>query len=64
MFLSVQVVSEWTFQKDGVDVEMRDISNDSKAAQLDSRDTFLGIGQNRCVFEGYSSPLGPSCVDG
>ena len=43
------MVSEWTFQKDGTDVEMRDISNDTKSAQLDSRDTFLGIGQNRCL---------------
>ena len=43
----LQVVNEWTFQKDGVDVEMRDISNDTKSAQLDSRDTFLGVGQNR-----------------
>ena len=42
------MVNEWTFQKDGVDVEMRDISNDTKSAQLDSRDTFLGVGQNRC----------------
>ena len=44
----LQVVSEWSFQKDGQDVEMCDISNDTKSAQLDSRDTFLGIGQNRC----------------
>ena len=46
--MALQVVNEWTFQKDGADVEMRDISNDTKSAQLDSRDTFLGVGQNRC----------------
>ena len=42
-----KVVSEWGFQKDGADVEMRDVTNDTKAAQMDDRDTFLGIGQNR-----------------
>lgn len=38
-----QVVSEWRFQKDGVDVPMKDIVNDTKGAQLDERDTFLGL---------------------
>lgn len=42
-----KVVSEWGFQKDGVDVDMRDVANETKAAQLDDRNTFLGIGQNR-----------------
>jgi hypothetical protein len=44
-----KVVNEWTFQKDGTDVAMKDIVNDTRAAQLDDRDTFLGIGQNRRV---------------
>lgn len=42
-----KVVNEWSFQKDGLDVEMKDLANDTRAAQLDDRDTFLGIGQNR-----------------
>ena len=29
---------------------MQDIINDSKDAQLDERDTFLGIGQNRSAW--------------
>ena len=41
------MVNEWAFQKGGVDVEMKDLANDTRAAQLDDRDTFLGIGQNR-----------------
>ena len=42
-----KVVNEWAFKKDGMDVEMKDLANDTRAAQLDDRDTFLGIGQNR-----------------
>jgi hypothetical protein len=42
-----KIVSEWAFQKDGVDVGMKDIVNETRAAQLDDRDTFLGLGQNR-----------------
>ena len=42
-----KVVNEWMFRKDGVDVAMKDLSNDTRAAQLDDRDTFLGIGANR-----------------
>ena len=39
-----RVVSEWGFEKDGLSRGMVDMVNDSKGAQLDSRDTFLGIG--------------------
>lgn len=42
-----RVVSEWSFQKDGVDVGMKDLANETRGAQLDDRDTFLGIGQKR-----------------
>ena len=42
-----KVVAEWSFQKDGVDVGMKDIVNETRAAQLDDRDTFLGLGTNR-----------------
>ena len=52
-----KVVSEWGFQKDGVDVEMRDVTNDTKAAQTDDRDTFLGIGQNRWAPDASSNRL-------
>ena len=42
-----RVVSEWSFKKDGVDVSMKDLSNETRGAQMDDRDTFLGIGQKR-----------------
>ena len=57
-----KVVSEWGFQKDGVDVDMRDVVNDTKGAQMDERDTFLGIGQNRWVWGlvgAYGGSKGP-----
>ncbi|KAK9818259.1 hypothetical protein WJX72_009697 [[Myrmecia] bisecta] len=44
-----KVVSEWQFQKDGVDVAMKDLINETRAAQLDDRSTFLGLGSNRLV---------------
>jgi hypothetical protein len=44
-----KVINEWSFKREGVDVAMKDIVNDTRAAQLDDRDTFLGIGQNRLV---------------
>lgn len=47
---SGKVVAEWKFAKDGVDIGMRDITNDTKAAQLDSsRATFMGLDDNRLV---------------
>ncbi|KAF5202264.1 Vid27-like protein [Thalictrum thalictroides] len=43
-----RIVSEWKFAKDGTDITMRDITNDSKGAQLDpSESTFLGLDDNR-----------------
>lgn len=46
-FLCRRIVSEWAFKKDGVDVGMKDLANETRGAQLDDRDTFLGIGQKR-----------------
>ncbi|KAF9599951.1 hypothetical protein IFM89_001986 [Coptis chinensis] len=43
-----RIVSQWNFEKDGADITMRDITNDSKGSQLDpSASTFLGLDDNR-----------------
>lgn len=43
-----KVVTEWKFEKDGTDITMRDITNDSKGAQMDpTGSTFLGLDDNR-----------------
>ncbi|XP_030460528.1 protein CYPRO4 isoform X2 [Syzygium oleosum] len=43
-----KIVSDWRFEKDGTDITMRDIVNDSKGAQLDpTGSTFLGLDDNR-----------------
>lgn len=43
-----KIVSQWRFEKDGADITMRDITNDSKGSQLDpSESTFLGLDDNR-----------------
>uniref|UniRef100_J3LHV5 Uncharacterized protein n=1 Tax=Oryza brachyantha TaxID=4533 RepID=J3LHV5_ORYBR len=43
-----KVVAQWRFEKDGTDISMRDIANDSKGAQLEpSGSTFLGLDDNR-----------------
>ncbi|GKA99327.1 CYPRO4 protein [Tanacetum coccineum] len=43
-----KVVTEWKFAKDGTDISMRDVTNDSKGAQMDpSGSTFLGLDDNR-----------------
>lgn len=42
-----KVVSEWSFQKDGVDVPIKDIVTDTKSAQMEDRSTFLGLDANR-----------------
>ncbi|EXC19763.1 hypothetical protein L484_006338 [Morus notabilis] len=43
-----KIVTEWKFAKDGTDIAMRDIVNDSKGAQLDpTGSTFLGLDDNR-----------------
>ena len=43
-----KIVTEWKFEKDGTDITMRDIANDSKGSQLDpSESTFLGLDDSR-----------------
>lgn len=43
-----KIVTEWKFEKDGTDITMRDITNDSKGSQLDpSESTFLGLDDSR-----------------
>ncbi|KAA8536197.1 hypothetical protein F0562_028675 [Nyssa sinensis] len=43
-----KIVTEWKFEKDGTDLTMRDITNDTKGSQLDpSESTFLGLDDNR-----------------
>ncbi|KAK6916456.1 Vacuolar import/degradation Vid27, C-terminal [Dillenia turbinata] len=43
-----KIVTEWTFEKDGTEITMRDITNDTKGSQLDpSESTFLGLDDNR-----------------
>ncbi|KAL3505196.1 hypothetical protein ACH5RR_035037 [Cinchona calisaya] len=43
-----KIVTEWKFEKDGTDITMRDITNDSKGAQMDpTGSTFLGLDDNR-----------------
>lgn len=43
-----KIVTEWKFEKDGTDVTMRDITNDTKGSQLDpSESTFLGLDDNK-----------------
>nr|XP_027094353.1 protein CYPRO4-like isoform X2 [Coffea arabica] len=43
-----KIVTEWKFGKDGTDITMRDITNDSKGAQMDpTGSTFLGLDDNR-----------------
>ncbi|KDP30762.1 hypothetical protein JCGZ_15191 [Jatropha curcas] len=43
-----KIVTQWRFEKDGTDITMRDIVNDTKGAQLDpSGSTFLGLDDNR-----------------
>ncbi|KAI5059577.1 hypothetical protein GOP47_0026179 [Adiantum capillus-veneris] len=43
-----KIVAEWKFEKDGTAISMRDVTHDSKGAQLDaSGSTFLGLDDNR-----------------
>lgn len=42
-----KIVTEWKFEKDGADLNMRDITNDTKGSQLNPSDsTFLGLNDN------------------
>ncbi|XP_054791598.1 protein CYPRO4-like isoform X2 [Prosopis cineraria] len=44
---TAKIVHEWKFEKDRVDISMRDITNDTKGSQLDpSNSTFLGLADN------------------
>nr|AAQ90245.1 DEM2 [Solanum lycopersicum] len=43
-----KVVTEWKFEKNGTDITMKDITNDTKGSQLDpSESTLLGLDDNR-----------------
>lgn len=43
-----KIVTDWKFEKDGTEITMRDIANDTKGSQLDpSESTFLGLDDNR-----------------
>ncbi|PON69098.1 Vacuolar import/degradation, Vid27-related [Parasponia andersonii] len=43
-----KIVTDWKFEKDGTEITMRDITNDTKGSQLDpSESTFLGLDDNR-----------------
>lgn len=43
-----KIVTAWKFEKDGTEITMRDITNDTKGSQLDpSESTFLGLDDNR-----------------
>ncbi|KAK9906793.1 hypothetical protein WJX75_008166 [Coccomyxa subellipsoidea] len=53
-----KIVNEWSFKKDGTDVEIKDIVNDTRAGQLTDEDTFLGIGQNRLARWDMRDPTG------
>ncbi|KAG2272805.1 hypothetical protein Bca52824_067360 [Brassica carinata] len=54
-----KVISEWKFEKDGVDISMSDITNDGKGAQLDpSGSTFLGLDKNRLCRWDMRDPYG------
>ncbi|KAA6427924.1 hypothetical protein WJX79_002136 [Trebouxia sp. C0005] len=53
-----KVVSEWSFKKDGVDAGMIDLANETRGAQLDDRDTFLGIGNKRIARWDMRAPEG------
>ncbi|GMH13414.1 hypothetical protein Nepgr_015255 [Nepenthes gracilis] len=54
-----KVVTEWKFEKDGADITMRDITNDTKGSQLDpSESTFLGLDDNRLCRWDMRDPRG------
>jgi hypothetical protein len=54
-----KVVSEWAFQKDGVDIPQADIAHDHKAAQLeDNANTLLGLDANRLCRWDMRDPRG------
>lgn len=42
-----KIVSTFSFQKDQVDVPIKDITHDTKSSQMDETSTFLGLDNNR-----------------
>jgi hypothetical protein len=43
-----KILTQWKFEKDGTDITMSDIMNDTKGSQLDPSElTFLGLDDNR-----------------
>jgi hypothetical protein len=54
-----KIVSEWSFQKDTVDIPQADIAHDNKAAQLDDNvNTLLGLDANRLCKWDMRDPRG------
>ncbi|PSC67936.1 vacuolar import Vid27-related [Micractinium conductrix] len=53
-----KVISEWKFQKDGVDVSMKDITTENKAAQTEDTNVFLGLDTNRLARWDMRDPHG------
>ncbi|PRW60455.1 CYPRO4-like [Chlorella sorokiniana] len=53
-----KVISEWKFQKDGVDVAMKDITTENKAAQEHDSSVFLGLDTNRLARWDMRDPHG------
>lgn len=53
-----KVISEWKFQKDGVDVAMKDIATENKAAQTEDTNVFLGLDTNRLARWDMRDPHG------
>lgn len=44
-----RVVSEWKFEKDGVELGMRDLASSTRGAQLEDTSTFIALGRNRYI---------------
>ncbi len=42
-----QIVSTYAFQKDSVDIPIKDITHDTKSSQMSEDSTFLGLDSNR-----------------
>ena len=53
-----KVVAEWDFQKNGVEVPMKDIIEETKAAPSEDRSTFLGLDSNRLCRWDMRDPKG------
>mmetsp|Transcript_1482 Transcript_1482/g.3251 ORF Transcript_1482/g.3251 Transcript_1482/m.3251 type:complete len:563 (-) Transcript_1482:307-1995(-) len=53
-----KIVSTWKFQKDTVDVPIRDIVHEHKSAQMEEVSTFLGLDNNRLCKWDLRDPRG------